>query len=385
MGVAAMTGAVAAGLTGGLGLASSVGSGIANSKAQQKANETNLQIARENNEFNERMMEKQMEYNTQMYEKSLQDSRETWQQQFKETNAYNTPAAQRQRLQEAGYNPLLMTQNVGTVSGSSATSTSGSVQGVNPASAQPVQVQPARFDFSTAAGSIAAGLELYMGYQKNQAEVQQLNIENKFRALRIMRELAESFSRQKNNEAKTKTLDSMRDMEVQLQLANYGNILQQTENLKAVHRGLVIQNVMDSLTLKKWPELLNQRIAENAARIISLLASGAASRAQAQRDLAQKIVLEAQAEGIKINNFIAFQTAGDVIENAWNTTEMLRKDLDNYISPRERGLWNLGSAAAAGVGAAVAGRSGIKRPRSSTTRSYSPQRGWSGSQTIYEY
>ena len=361
MGVAAMTGAVAAGLTGGLGLASSVGSGIANKKAQDAANETNLQIARENNEFNERMMEKQMEYNTRMYEQSLQDSRETWQQQFDATNAYNTPAAQRQRLEEAGYNPLLMTQNIGTVSGSSATSTAGSVQGVTPATAQPVQVQPSRFDFSTAAGSIAAGLDLYMGYQKNRAETEQLNIENKFLAQRIMRELAESLSRQKNNEAKSKTLDALRDTEVQLQLANYSNVLQQTENLKAVHRGLVIQNVMDSLTLKKWPELLNQRISENAARIVSLLSSGAASRAQAQRDLAQKIVLEAQAEGIKINNFIAFQTAGDVIENAWNTTEMLRKDLDNYISPRERGLWNLGSAAAAGVGATVVGRSGFKR------------------------
>ena len=96
MATAAMIGAGASGIAGGLGVLSSITGGVFNAKAQQKANETNLQIARENNEFNERMMERQMEYNTQMYERSLQDSRETWQQQFDATNAYNTPAAQRQ-------------------------------------------------------------------------------------------------------------------------------------------------------------------------------------------------------------------------------------------------------------------------------------------------
>ena len=329
-----MIGAGAAGITGGLGLLSSVTGNVTNAMAQQKANETNLQIARENNEFNERMMEKQMEYNTQMYEKSLSDSRETWQQQFDATNAYNTPAAQRQRLQEAGYNPLLMTQNVGTVSGSSATSTSGSVQGVSPAQAQPVQVQPARYDFSSVAGSLAAGMEMYMNYQKNQAEVTQLNIENKYKAQQIMRDLAESYSRQQNNEAKIKTLDALRDLESQQVQASITRTMQETQNMQATYKGLVIQNAMDSLRLKNLPQQLSAEISQIYGSIALMKAQGTLSEAQAKREAAQALLVAAQKDktvlesnGIRISQKWAEQTADELYYQSIVTSQQMLNNI----------------------------------------------------------
>lgn len=57
-------------------------SGILGSSAQESANATNIQLARENREWQESMWQKQ--------------------------NEYNTPAAQIQRMREAGLNPALM-------------------------------------------------------------------------------------------------------------------------------------------------------------------------------------------------------------------------------------------------------------------------------------
>lgn len=64
----------------GAGLASSIVGGLFGNDQQKKANEANLQLAREQNDWNEKMWEK--------------------------NNEYNSPVAQKQRLIEAGINPL---------------------------------------------------------------------------------------------------------------------------------------------------------------------------------------------------------------------------------------------------------------------------------------
>lgn len=64
----------------GAGLAGSLVGGLFGNHQQNKANEANLQLAREQNDWNEKMWEK--------------------------NNEYNSPVAQKQRLIEAGINPL---------------------------------------------------------------------------------------------------------------------------------------------------------------------------------------------------------------------------------------------------------------------------------------
>lgn len=76
-----------------IGAGSDILSGIFGGAAQDSANETNLQIARETNEQQYKMFQEQLGFNREMWEKS---------------NEYNTPYNQRQRFAEAGLNPYMM-------------------------------------------------------------------------------------------------------------------------------------------------------------------------------------------------------------------------------------------------------------------------------------
>lgn len=79
------------------------------------------------NRANERMQREQNAWNLEMWNRN---------------NAYNTPAAQMERLKEAGLNPDLMYgQNAGGASGNSPTPP----QGANPIPKQPFQLDPLMF------------------------------------------------------------------------------------------------------------------------------------------------------------------------------------------------------------------------------------------------
>lgn len=74
-----------------IGAGSSIVNGIGNLFGTISANKKNLQIARETNQANKDINQSQLDYNWQM-----------WHAQ----NEYNNPAAQRQRLVDAGLNPI---------------------------------------------------------------------------------------------------------------------------------------------------------------------------------------------------------------------------------------------------------------------------------------
>ena len=59
-----------------------------------------------------KLMREQMHWQEVMYDKQLADNRTNWQMQ----NWYNSPAHQRQLLEEAGYNPSMMSDNLQNVS-----------------------------------------------------------------------------------------------------------------------------------------------------------------------------------------------------------------------------------------------------------------------------
>ena len=89
-----------------IGVGSSIYGAQQTVKAQKLANETNLQINRENNQANRELAEYAYSQNLEQWERE---------------NAYNTPAAQQSRLIEAGLNPNLLNygSNSGMVSASS--------------------------------------------------------------------------------------------------------------------------------------------------------------------------------------------------------------------------------------------------------------------------
>ena len=83
-----------------------------------KTNAANLQIARETNESNYNIAQMSNEYNSAQLDKQIAEQWRMW----KAENEYNTPAAQAQRMREAGLNPVL--SDIGTGSASSMSSPS---------------------------------------------------------------------------------------------------------------------------------------------------------------------------------------------------------------------------------------------------------------------
>lgn len=191
--------------SGGSGLISSVVSGAfglignrktnkANLKATRETNQANMQIAQMNNEFNEREAAKNRQFqsdeasvdrdwqsNEAAINRSFQTSEREAQNQFaldqwNRENEYNTPAAQRARLEEAGINPYNMAIDTGSAGSISGTGTSGSgsmgsgsaASGSPTAPASQVQMLPAHFDYDFS--SVANAINSYYQNQKTAAE-----------------------------------------------------------------------------------------------------------------------------------------------------------------------------------------------------------------------
>lgn len=92
--------ALGAGISGILG----IGSSAVNAKAQNQANKYNLQAQRETNQANMAINQSQLDYAQKMYQDQVAQQ---W-KMFNTTNAYNSPAAQKQRYLDAGLNPYMM-------------------------------------------------------------------------------------------------------------------------------------------------------------------------------------------------------------------------------------------------------------------------------------
>lgn len=92
--------ALGAGISGLFG----VGSSAMNAASQNQANKYNLQAQRETNQANMAINQSQLDYAQKMYQDQVAQQ---W-KMFNTTNAYNSPAAQKQRYLDAGLNPYIM-------------------------------------------------------------------------------------------------------------------------------------------------------------------------------------------------------------------------------------------------------------------------------------
>lgn len=92
--------ALGAGINGLFGL----GSSVMNAASQNQANKYNLQAQRETNQANMAINQSQLDYAQKMYQDQVAQQ---W-KMFNTTNAYNSPAAQKQRYLDAGLNPYIM-------------------------------------------------------------------------------------------------------------------------------------------------------------------------------------------------------------------------------------------------------------------------------------
>ena len=148
---------VTAGIIAGAGsLIGSIIGGSSSASAQDRANQTNLQIARETNASNEKLWQNQANYQTQMWN---------------ETNEYNSPQKQKERLLAAGINPSAVFGN-----GSMAEASNLSSPSANPAVG--AHVEPVNYAAGIGEG-ISNGLNAFFDSQLKTKEIERKGYENK--------------------------------------------------------------------------------------------------------------------------------------------------------------------------------------------------------------
>lgn len=179
---------------------SSMLGGLFGASAQDKANKTNLQIARENNLANQQLQKNQNEWNLQQWERE---------------NKYNSASSQKQRLLDAGYNPALAVGQVATGS-----ATSNQLQSAPYTPNQQVEVQPVNYmqGIGNAANDF---VNTYLNMSMNKAQIDKVNAEAAH--LRAQAGYITGYQGRlaESNILSNETLSQLRSMQNKIESLNY--------------------------------------------------------------------------------------------------------------------------------------------------------------------
>lgn len=310
-------GATAASLaSAGIGAAGSIGSSIA-------SNIGNANIAQQNNDFNEKMLQKQMDYNTEMYHQQLGDQWDFYndaKQNSWDMLEYNSASNQRQRLEAAGLNPYLMMNggSAGTASVSNGTSAaSPSAQGINTPTATPYSA-----DYS----GIAQGLGLAVDQALREperdvkrAEANNLRIEGKYKAAKMMAEIVQMRTNAKTQEGRLaldKLIYSMnKDLASSQMAVNDQNIA----NMRVENKLINVQTLLADKQLS-WMDAQNKMdLAQKTADIQLKYAQGALTRKQVDHEIAKIAETEVRTSlGIQEQTTNVLKQQGMRQENSFN-------------------------------------------------------------------
>lgn len=295
---------IASGLFGGVG---SVISGAIGAKSVSDANKTNLKINQMNNDFNAREAQKARDFQLDMWNKE---------------NFYNSASSQRKRLEEAGYNPYMSDAQAGTATGMSGTS-AATVAGATP------QV-PYTPDFQSVGVNLASALKLMS--EKKQTDIENLNMSDLLRS-QIWQNIGATDWRNASPEARAYNLSQGR------KAAELGmSSLEESLSNQRWSNNLLVANIANSLLDAEAKTIMNKYLDENqraelnikAANYEYLIMSGQMKRQEVNNLIADEILTYAEANGLKIRNRIAKETAVELTK-ATNNTNMY---FGNYYGSR---------------------------------------------------
>lgn len=284
----------ASGLFGGLG---SVVSGAVGAKTVSNTNKTNLRINQMNNDFNAREAQKARDFQLDMWNRE---------------NEYNKASSQRNRLEEAGYNPYMSAAQAGSATGMSGTS-SASAAGVAP------QV-PYTPDFQSVGVNLASALKMMS--EKKQTDIENLNMSDLLRS-QIWQNLGATDWRNASPEARAYNLSQGRKA-AELGMAS----LEENLSNQRWSNNLLVANISNSLLDAETKTILNkylnqQQLAElniKAANYEYLVMSGQLKRQEVNNLVAEEIETYARANGHNLQNRILRETSDGVIRATNNTS-----------------------------------------------------------------
>lgn len=293
-----------------------IASSIGNAVSTNKTNKTNMAINQMNNDFNAAEAEKARQFQLDMWNR---------------TNEYNSPVAARQRRSEAGYNPYLGFDDTGVAqsSGSSSPATAAS----------PLSMQ--RQDFTGIGNVLSSALQISNQSKLTDAQVQNLQGQKSLADAQSQQTLANVDWYKLGPEYKNwlKTTGAVR---ANLSLSTD---TQQLENMKWTQKIMDAQRT-NLLLSGESQRTINRYLDESqqlqlniyASQYYDSMASGHLKYEQAVTEIAKRIEYYASAEGKKISNGIARQTAASYIDalNAQHSSDA------QYYKGFGKGAFNAG-------------------------------------------
>lgn len=309
MGLATIIGA---GLSAGAAGASAISSGKMNRRAEkynkwalQQQQAFNAQQAQLGRDWSEEMMGQQNEWNL---------------QQWQRENEYNTPAAQRARLEAAGLNAALMMQGQGSIgmagSGQPAASPSGNPQASSGLSSAPQYVRP---DFSLLSQAVDS-------FFKNKLVSEQ------------------STGQGLDNLLKARYGDELAQISIGKGSAEISNLRSQSARNYA-ETAVASLSAEAQRTLNKYLDLGQQlSLITKMAEYSSITAGTELTKAKYRTEIANEIKVLAEANGQKISNQVARSTAASLIDamNKENEYRSYDAALGYDYLPRRHYLKNKG-------------------------------------------
>ena len=303
---------IGAGLSAGAAGASAISSGKMNRRAEkynkwalQQQQAFNAQQAQLGRDWSEEMMGQQNEWNL---------------QQWQRENEYNTPAAQRARLEAAGLNAALMMQGQGSIgmagSGQPAASPSGNPQASSGLSSAPQYVRP---DFSLLSQAVDS-------FFKNKLVSEQ------------------STGQGLDNLLKARYGDELAQISIGKGSAEISNLRSQSARNYA-ETAVPSLSAEAQRTLNKYLDLGQQlSLITKMAEYSSITAGTDLMKAKYRTEIANEIKVLAEANGQKISNQVARSTAASLIDamNKENEYRSYDAALGYDYLPRRHYLKNKG-------------------------------------------
>lgn len=282
-----------AGIATGIG---ALGGALFGKKSTDSANKTNLKINQMNNDFNAREAQKARDFQLDMWNKE---------------NEYNSASSQRKRLEEAGYNPYMSDAQAGTAAGMSGTSAATAV-----GAASQVPYTP---DFQSVGVNLASALKMMS--EKKQTDIENLNMSDLLRS-QIWQNIGATDWRNASPEARAYNLSQGRKA-AELGMAS----LEENLSNQRWSNNLLVANIANSLLDAEAKTVMNKYLDENqraelnikAANYEYLIMSGQMKRQEVNNLIADEILTYAKANGQKISNRIAEETADKLIKATNNT------------------------------------------------------------------
>lgn len=287
----------------------SVLSGVVGSKSTSDTNKTNLKINQMNNDFNAREAQKARDFQLDMWNRE---------------NEYNKASSQRKRLEEAGYNPYMNDAQAGSATGMSGTS-AATAAGASP------QV-PYTPDFQSVGVNLASSLKMMS--EKKQTDIENLNMSDLLRS-QIWQNIGATDWRNASPEARAYNLSQGRKA-AELGMAS----LEENLSNQRWSNNLLVANITNSLLDAQSKTVMNKYLDENqraelnikAANYEYLIMSGQMKRQEVNNLVADELLTYAKANGQKISNRIAKETASKLIQATNNTNQYF----GNYYGSRNK-------------------------------------------------